>query len=97
MLIRIYSRSVSVFYILLACSATWMFGSILGTVQVLSMVIGLLLLCSCYQDQKSVGRTFYLYMLISIVSLLERQVKEDLVNRMTSVLPKYDPKKIIPA
>ena len=71
MLIRIYSRSVSVFYILLACSATWMFGSIQGTVQVLSMVLGLLLLCSCYQDQKSVGRTFYLYMLISIVSLLE--------------------------
>jgi len=29
-----------------------------------------------------------------IVNLLERQVKEDLVNRRTSVLPKYDPKKI---
>ena len=29
-----------------------------------------------------------------IVSLLERQVKEDLVNRRTSVLPKYNPKKI---
>ena len=29
-----------------------------------------------------------------IVSLLEHQVKEDLVNRRTAVLPKYDPKKI---
>ena len=29
-----------------------------------------------------------------IVSLLERQVNEDLVNRMTAVLPKYDPKKV---
>lgn len=29
-----------------------------------------------------------------IVSLLERQVKEDLVNRRTSALPKYDPKKV---
>ncbi|MBR5740307.1 MAG: helix-turn-helix domain-containing protein, partial [Firmicutes bacterium] len=29
-----------------------------------------------------------------IVSLLERQVKEDLINRRTSVLPKYDPKKL---
>ena len=29
-----------------------------------------------------------------IVNLLERQVKEDLVNRRTSALPKYDPKKI---
>lgn len=29
-----------------------------------------------------------------IVSLLERQVKEDLVNRRTAVLPKYDPKKL---
>ena len=28
-----------------------------------------------------------------VVSLLERQVREDLVNRRTSVLPKYDPKK----
>lgn len=29
-----------------------------------------------------------------LVRLLERQVKEDLINRKTSVLPKYDPKKI---
>ena len=29
-----------------------------------------------------------------IINLLERQVKEDLVNRRTSVLPKYDPKRI---
>ena len=29
-----------------------------------------------------------------IVNLLERQVKEDLVNRRTSVLPKYDSKKL---
>ena len=29
-----------------------------------------------------------------IMSLLERQVKEDLVNRRTAVLPKYDPKKV---
>ncbi len=29
-----------------------------------------------------------------IVRLLERQVKEDLVNRRTAVLPKYDPKKV---
>ena len=28
-----------------------------------------------------------------IISLLEHQVKEDLINRKTSVLPKYDPKK----
>ncbi len=70
LLIRIYSRSVSVFYILLACATTWMFSSILGAVQVLCMTSGLLLLFSCYQDQSCVGRTFYLYLLISIVSLL---------------------------
>ena len=29
-----------------------------------------------------------------IINLLKRQVKEDLVNRKTSFLPKYDPKKI---
>ena len=29
-----------------------------------------------------------------IVSLQERQVKEDLINRRTAVLPKYDPKKV---
>ena len=29
-----------------------------------------------------------------IIGLLERQVKEDIINRKTSVLPKYDPKKI---
>ena len=29
-----------------------------------------------------------------IISLLEHQVKGDLINRKTSVLPKYDPKKM---
>ena len=29
-----------------------------------------------------------------VVNLLERQVKEDLINRRTSALPKYDPKKM---
>lgn len=71
LLIRIYSRSVSVFFILLCCSATWLFPSNQGAIELLCTVLSLLLLFSCYQDQNTMGRTFYIFLLISLTSLLE--------------------------
>ena len=71
LLIRIYSRSVSVFLILLYCSATWLFPSIFGAAELLCTVLSLLLLFSCYQDQNTMGQTFYIFLLISLMSLLE--------------------------
>ena len=71
LLIRIYSRSVSVFYILLYCITTWTFPSVQGSVVLLCSALALLLLFYCYQDQRTTGKSFYIFLLISIVSLVE--------------------------
>jgi hypothetical protein len=71
LLIRVYSRSVSVFFILLCCSACWLFPSTQAATELLCTVLSLLLLFSCYQNQDTMGRTFYIFLLISLVSLLE--------------------------
>lgn len=70
-MIRIYSRSVSAAYILLSCIAVWLFPSISGGIIQLCSVLILLLLFSCYQDTDSRGRSFYIFALISLMSLLE--------------------------
>lgn len=71
LLIRIYSRSVSVFFILLGCAATWLFPSIQTGVTSLFSALSLLLLFSCYQDKTSTGRTFYMFLLLSSMSLYD--------------------------
>ena len=71
LMIRIYSRSVSSAYILLSCIAVWLFPSISGGIIQLCSVLIMLLLFSCYQDPDSRGRTFYIFVLISMMSLLE--------------------------
>ena len=71
LLIRIYSRSVSVFFLLLSCSAVWLFPSINGAITQLASVLLLMILFSCYQDSESTGKTFYVFMIIGAISLLE--------------------------
>ena len=71
LLIRVYSRSVSVFFILLCCSTAWLFPSVQGAVILLCSTLSLFLLFSCYQDQATMGRTFYIFLLFSAVSLVE--------------------------
>ena len=71
LMIRIYSRSVSAAYILLSCIAVWLFPSINGAVIQLGSVLILLLLFSCYQDHETRGRTFYVFLIASTISLLE--------------------------
>ena len=71
LLIRIYSRSVSAAYILLSCIAVWLFPSVHGAVIQIGSVLVLLLLFSCYQDTEAVGKTYYISLIISAISLLE--------------------------
>lgn len=71
LLIRIYSRSVSAAFILLSCSAVWLFPSVDGAITQLASALILLMLFSCYQDKATMGKTFYIFLLISAVSLLE--------------------------
>lgn len=71
LLIRIYSRSVAAAYILLSCITVWQFPSVHGAVMQLGSTLVLLLLFSCYQDTETRGRTFYISVIISAISLLE--------------------------
>jgi len=70
-LIRIFSRSVSTAYIMLGCSAIWLFSSVDESVLLLCSALSLFLLFGCYQDQASTGKTFYIFFLISFTSLFE--------------------------
>lgn len=71
LMIRIYSRSVSVYYILLSCITVWLFPSVHGAIIGLASILVLMLLFSCYQDTETKGRTFYIFLLISGISMLE--------------------------
>lgn len=71
LMIRIYSRSVSAAYIMLSCITVWLFPSVNGAVIQLGSVLILLLLFSCYQDHQTRGRAFYIFLIASLISLLE--------------------------
>ena len=71
LMIRIYSRSVSSAYIMLSCIAVWLFPSVHGSIIQLGTTLVLLLLFSCYQDFETKGRAFYIFLIISIISLFE--------------------------
>lgn len=67
-LIRIYSRMVSCSFIILICSACFLFPLTQGAI-VQTMVIGaLILLFMTYQDQQSPGLTYYAFILWSIAT-----------------------------
>lgn len=68
-LIRIYSRMVSCSFLVLVCSACFLFPSIVGAV-VQMVVIGVfLLLFISYQDTQSVGVIYYAFILWSIATI----------------------------
>lgn len=67
-LIRVYSRMVSCSFIILICSACFLFPLTQGAI-VQTMVIGaLILLFMTYQDQQSPGFTYYAFILWSIAT-----------------------------
>lgn len=67
-LIRVYSRMVSCSFIILICSACFLFPLTQGAI-VQTMVIGaLILLFMTYQDQQSSGLTYYAFILWSIAT-----------------------------
>ena len=71
LMIRIYSRSVSAAYILLSCIAVWLFPSVNGAVMQLGTTLILLLLFASYQDSEARGKTFYIFLILSVMSMLE--------------------------
>lgn len=69
LLIRIYSRAVSVTYILLFCSAVFLFPSWHNGFVQICVISSLLFLYACYQDTTTVGLTYYTFLMLGIGSI----------------------------
>ena len=74
LLIRIFSRSVSVTFIFLFCLAVFLFHSWRGGVAQVCCITSLMLLFDCYQDNTAIGRTYYIFLIMGIGSLFDIQV-----------------------
>lgn len=73
-LIRVYSRSVSAFFLILSCMACFLFPSMEGGIAQLCFSASLLMLYRTYQDNTSVGTAFYTYLFIGLGSLVNIQI-----------------------
>ena len=74
LLIRIYSRSVSIAFIFLSCSAVFLFPSWQGGAVQLSFIAALLLLYDSYQDNIAVDKAYYAFLLLGISSIINVHV-----------------------
>ena len=74
LLIRIFSRSVSVSFIFLFCAALFLFHSWRGGVTQMCCILSLLLLYDCYQDNTAIERSYYIFLILGIGSLFDIQV-----------------------
>lgn len=74
LLIRIYSRSVSVAFIFLSCAAIFLFPSWTGGVVQLCCIAALMLIFDSYQDDTSVGKSFHAFLLLGIGSMFDAHV-----------------------
>ena len=74
MLIRIYSRLVSSFYLVLTCSAVFLFESRSCAIMQMGTTVSFYLLWHCYQDKDSVGWTFYTFFFLGVGSIMQSQV-----------------------
>ena len=68
-LIRIYSRMVSVAFLVLSCMACYLFPSLQGNFTQLCVVAACLILFRTYQDKVSAGLTYYGFICIGLASL----------------------------
>lgn len=74
LLIRIYSRSVSVAFIFLSCAAVCLFPSWRGGIEQLCCIAAFMLLTECYQDNTTVGKSYYIFLLSGIATMLDAHV-----------------------
>ena len=67
-LLRVRSRMVSSTFILLSCTACFLFSSLMGAIVQLCFVASFLLLFMTYQDSQAVGRAFYAFVCLGLSS-----------------------------
>lgn len=70
-LIRIYSRMVSVSFIFLSTAAVFLFPSVKGAVIQLCFIASLLFFYNCYQDKETPGWTFYTFLFLGLGSIAD--------------------------
>ena len=68
-LIRIYSRVISVTFLVLSCMACFLFPSLYGNLTQLCIVAFYLILFQSYQDKAAAGLTYYGFLCIGLTSL----------------------------
>lgn len=71
LLIRIFSRMVSTLYIILSCTAVFLFPSLPGAILQLSTIAALCLLYHTYQDKESMGCIYYAFLCLGLGSLTD--------------------------
>ena len=71
MLIRIFSRMVSCVYIVLICTAVFLFPSISGAVVQLCAVSSLFMLFHTYQDTDTAGWIYYVFLCLGVASCID--------------------------
>lgn len=71
LLIRIYSRMVSVSYILLSCAALFLFDSLSSAFFQPALIVSIFCLFKTYQDRSSAGWTYYTFLFLGLGSLLD--------------------------
>ena len=74
LLIRIYSRSVSIAFIFLSCAAVFLFPSWTGGVVQLCFIATLMLLYDSYQDNTAVDKAYYAFLLLGLATMFDAHV-----------------------
>jgi hypothetical protein len=74
LLIRIYSRSVSVAFIFLSCAAVLLFPSWRGGVVQTCFIATLMLLYDSYQDNTAVDKAYFAFLLLGIATMFDVHV-----------------------
>lgn len=68
-LIRIYTRMVSCIFLVLTCSASFLFLSLTGWVATILLALCYLFLFTSYQEDNAVGKTYYAFLALGVASL----------------------------
>lgn len=71
LLIRVFSRMVSSIYIVLTCTAVFLFPSLSGAILQLCTIAALCLLYHTYQDKASMGWIYYAFLCVGLGSLMD--------------------------
>lgn len=73
-LIRIYSRMVSCVFLVLSCTACFLFDSMGGAIVQLCFITSYITLFHCYQDKQTPGWMYYTFLCIGLASTLCVQI-----------------------